>query len=180
MTQCIARHSPAAALLVGTCGGFAGRSLPLGAVVAGESVRLVDGAVALGTAALPDPMPSHVTFDVALHDALVSAGARSVQIANTLGITTDDELATRLAAGGADVEHLEAFAFARACARAGLPCSAALAVANGVGSKGRAEWLAGHVGASASAGELVLDARSAIARALALRTSTTARSPEQA
>lgn len=180
MTQCVARHAPAAALLIGTCGGFGGRALASGAVVAGESVRLADGSVALGTAALPGPMPFHVTLDGAIHDALVGAGARSVQIANTLGITVDDALATRLAAGGGDVEHLEAFAFARACARAGLPCGAALAVANDVGSNGRAQWLAGHVGASGSAADLVFDARRALAAAIALRTSTRAHSPERA
>ena len=180
VTQCVARHQPAAALLIGTCGAFGSGTLALGTVVAGEGVRLVDATVALGTAALPDPMPSHATFDVALHDALVGAGARSVQIANTLGITTDDELATRLAAGGADVEHLEAFSFARACARADVPCGAALAVANAVGSNGRAEWLAGHVRASASAADVAYDALDAIASALALRSSTTPRSPERA
>lgn len=180
MTQCVARHRPDAALLIGTCGAFGTDALALGAVVAAEGVRLADATVALGTAALPEPMPSHATFDVALHDALVATGARSVQIANTLGITTDDELAARLAAGGSDVEHLEAFAFARACAREGVPCAAVLSVANAVGSRGRAEWLAGHVAASASAADLAYDALDAIASALALRSSTTARSPERA
>jgi nucleoside phosphorylase len=179
-TQCVVRHRPDAALLVGTCGAFASAGLALGGLVAGEGARLADGAVALGTSSLPDPMPAHVSFDLALHDALVAAGARSVQIANTLGITTDDALAARLAAEGSDVEHLEAFAFARACAREGVPCGAALAVANVVGSEGRAQWLAGHVQASASAADLAYDALEAIASAVALRSSTRARSPERA
>jgi futalosine hydrolase len=179
-TQCVARHRPDGALLLGTCGAFPTAGLPQGTVVAAEGARLADAAVALGTSSLPDPMPAYAAFDVALHDALVASGARSVQIANTVGITTDDELARRLSAGGSDVEHLEAFSFARACARAGVPCGAALAVANAVGSKGRAEWLAGHVGASASAADLAYDALEAIASALALRTSTRGRSPERA
>jgi nucleoside phosphorylase len=180
-TQCVARHRPDAALLLGTCGAFAAAGLEVGSVVVAEGVRLTDAGVALGSSALPGPMPAHATFDVALHDALVAAGARSVQIANTVGITIDDELAARLSAGASsDVEHLEAFAFARACAREAVPCAAALAVANAVGSNGRAEWLASHVHASASAADLAYDALGALASALSLRSSTTARSPERA
>lgn len=179
-TQCVVRHRPDAALLIGTCGAFAGAELALGTVIAGADVRLADATLALGTAALPEPMPSHARFDPAICDALVAAGARSVQIANTLAITTDDQLAARLAAGGYDVEHLEAFAFARACARVDVPCGAALAIANAVGSGGRAEWLATHARASASAGDLAYEAFGALASALALRSSTTGRSPERA
>lgn len=176
-TQCVVRHRPDYALLIGTCGVFPGAGeLRPGAVVAGARVGLADASVQRGAAALPEPMPSDALFDGALHDALVAAGARSVQIANTLGITTEDELAVQLAAGGFDVEHLEALSFARACARAGVPCGAALGIANVVGSKGRAEWLAGHVEASASAADL---AYAALAGAT-LRSSTTERSPGRA
>jgi hypothetical protein len=126
-------------------------------------------------------MPAEALFDRGLHDALVSAGAKSVQIANTVGITTDDALAGRLAraASGsgvvADVEHLEAFAFARACAVAGVPCATALGIANVVGSTGRAEWLAGHVRASQEAADVAWRALGAMMASLAKpRTSTTA------
>lgn len=177
-TQCVARHRPDAALLLGTCGGF-GPALTVGTVVAAAGVHLADATVTAGAAALPEPMPSAAAFEPALHDALVSAGAKSVQIANTAGITTDDELASRLASLG-DVEHLEAFGFARACAVAGVPCAASLAIANAVGSSGRVEWLANHVRASAAAADLAYDALDAIAIAIAIRTTTTARSPERA
>lgn len=180
-TRCVARHRPDGALLIGTCGAFGAAGIATGSVVAGEGVRLTDAGVALGASALPAPMPAHEAFDVGLHDALVAAGARSVQIANTVGITVDDALAARLAAGGAsDVEHLEAFAFARACAREGVPCAALLAVANAVGATGRAEWLANHVRASTSAADLAYEALGALVSTLALRSSTRARSPERA
>jgi nucleoside phosphorylase len=173
MTQCVAREQPTAALLLGTCGAF-GAAHPVGSVVSGARVRLVDGSVVDGTAALPGPMPADAVFDAGLHDALVAAGARSVQIANTVGITTDDALAARLArAGGVggtgsapDVEHLEAFAFARACVVARIPCAAALGVANVVGSKGRAEWLAGHERASDAAADVAWRALGAIITSL--------------
>ena len=192
MTQCVTREQPTAALLLGTCGSF-GAAHPVGSVVSGARVRLVDASVVDGTAALPGPMPADAVFDPGLHDALVGAGARSVQIANTVGITTDDALAARLArvpsvgagtgtgtgtgAGTApDVEHLEAFAFARACAVASIPCAAALGVANVVGSKGRAEWLAGHERASDAAADVAWRALGAIITSLAnARRPTTAR-----
>ena len=168
MTQCVAREEPTAALLLGTCGTFGTEPGVVGTVVAAARVRLVDASVLEGSAALPAPMPAEATFDRGLHDALVRSGARSVQIANTVGITTDDALADRLARGcAADVEHLEAFAFARACASARVPCAAALGVANVVGAKGRAEWLAGHVRASQEAADLAWRALPAIMASLA-------------
>jgi nucleoside phosphorylase len=162
MTRRVAREAPDAALLLGTCGAF-GPEPRAGSVVAGACVRLVDASVVDGTAALPAPMPAESTFDRAMHAALVAAGAKSVQIANTVGITTDDALAERLARGsGADVEHLEAFAFGRACAAAKVRCATALGIANVVGSKGRAEWLAGHVRASQEAADVAWRALPAI------------------
>lgn len=170
MTRCVMRHSPDAAVLIGTCGAFERiPALAPGAVVTGVRAHLVDGSAVEGTAALPAPMPSVSAFDAALRDALVVAGAQSVQIANTVGITTDDALAARLwRAGDHHVEHLEAFAFARACAVASLPCAVALGVANMVGARGRAEWLANHVEASANAADVLLAALPAIAAALRL------------
>jgi nucleoside phosphorylase len=172
MTQCIARHRPGAVVLLGTCGAFAPSSLPNGSVVAAARARVVDVAVLDGLAALPGPMPPEVAFDPALHDALVEAGAKSVQIANTVGITTNDGLAKRLASSSCDVEHLEAFAVARACAVAGVPCGAALGIANVVGERGRAEWLANHERASALAADVAWSAIEAVAKTI--RRSTTA------
>jgi len=179
MTRCVVREAPAAALLLGTCGVFElekERRPAVGSVVTGEAARLADASILEGAAALPGPMPAEVAFDRGLHDALVAAGARSVQIANTVGITTSDALAERLAAKtAADVEHLEAFAFARACAAAEVPCAAALGVANVVGAKGRAEWLANHVRASQEAADVAFRALGAMMTSLATRTTTTAR-----
>ena len=173
MTLCIVRHRPTAALLLGTCGTF-GASVAVGSVITGASARLVDAAVTERTSALPPSMPALAAFDPALHDALASAGAKSVQIANTVGITTDDALAATLArASDADVEHLEAFAFARACAASGVPCGVVLGVANVVGASGRAEWVANHVSASDQAADVALGALPAIAESLLVRTSTT-------
>ena len=154
MTRCIARHAPDVALLLGTAGALPGSPLAIGDVVAASVVRLLDAGLLAKSAELPPPLPGRVTLDARIHEALVAAGAKSVQIANTIGITTSDALAEGLAASGCQVEHLEVFAFARACAVASVPCGAALGIANTVGSKGRGEWLANHVSASAAAGDL--------------------------
>ena len=181
MTRCIMRHEPEVSLLIGTCGAFAGGPfaggrLAAGAVVVGRRAAIVDASVVSGLAVLPPPMPAEAAFDPAIVEVLVSAGAKSVQIANTLGITVDDALAARLAGSG-DVEHLEAFAFARACASASppVPCAALLGVANMVGAAGRAEWLANHERASAAAADVAFDVLAAIAESVRVRTSTTAR-----
>ncbi len=160
VTRCILRHRPTHALLIGTCGGL---SVATGEVVCGARARL---AVPDGQER-PPPLAETQDLDPALRDALVAAGARCVQIANTVGVTTDDAAAARLAAHD-DVEHLEAFAFARACAALGVAAGVVLGVANAVGSRGREEWRANHVEASARAAEIAWSA---------IRTSTTARSP---
>jgi nucleoside phosphorylase len=172
MTRCIEAHRPTAALFLGTCGVFldathataSSPALEVLAVVTAARAELVDASAVEGKAALPGPMPARATFDDRLRSALVQAGARSVHVANTVAITTDDALAARLACDGAhQVEHLEAFAFARACAVASVPSAAALAVANVVGARGRAEWLANHLQASATVADLVFDALPALA-----------------
>lgn len=169
MTRCVMEHRPRAALFLGTCGAFRreGLASPVGSVVTAARVELVDASVLVGKAALPGPMPAVAVFDARLRSVLVQAGARSVQVANTVAITTDDALALTLGGNGAhDVEHLEVFAFARACAAGGVPCASALAVANTVGASGRREWLSSHVEASAALGNLVFDALPALAAAL--------------
>lgn len=144
---------PARAVFIGTCGAFASSGIARGAVVVARAAALVDPAALEGRAALPPPMPREVIADAALADALAAAGARPARVACALGITTDDALAAALSSHG-DVEHMEAFAFARACAAHGVPWTALLGVANTVGSRGRDEWRAAHVEASARAAEL--------------------------
>jgi nucleoside phosphorylase len=143
-----------AAIFVGTAGALPGPSSPaLLEVVVGASVHLVDVACLMGEAETPAPMPTVALLDEVLTNALAS-DARRVRVANTLGVTVDDGVAMRLAEH-ASVEHLEAFAFARGCARAGVPAGVVLAIANGVGARGRAEWRANHEQASALAAGVV-------------------------
>ncbi|MDB4944065.1 MAG: 5-methylthioadenosine nucleosidase [Labilithrix sp.] len=154
--QALAAHRPHVALLLGTAGALPKPdAVMVGDVVTARRVRLVEGSLLEGAAELPPPMPAHAAFDERVHAQVLAAGAKSVQIANTVGITVSDALAARIVqAAAGDVEHLEAFAFARACAAGGVPCGVALGIANGVGSAGRGEWLANHVAASARAADV--------------------------
>jgi hypothetical protein len=87
---------------------------------------------------------------------LAGETGRRVDVATTLAITTDDVLASRVAdAYGCEVEHLEAFAVASACARERVPMAAVLAVANRVGSRARDEWRRHHGAAGKAATDWV-------------------------
>lgn len=146
-----------AVVFVGTAGASPRSGLQIHDVIAGREVRLGDDAIARGHAALVREDDAIVTLDERLQSALVSAGAKSASIVNTIGVTTDDDVARRLAALG-EVEHLEAFGVARACARFDVPCAIALGISNIVGAKGRDEWRAHHLEASKRAAELVVRA----------------------
>jgi nucleoside phosphorylase len=166
MARCLARYAPSQVLLLGTCGAAPKSGLAIGDAIVATDVRLIDPAVVEGRAALPYAAPA-VTLDGALTDALFGAGARPARVLNPLGITTDDALAGKLGALG-EAEHLESYGVARACQAATVPCAIVLGIANLVGARGRDEWRANHVAASARAAEIAYEA---------IRTSTRGRSP---
>jgi len=150
--------APRAVLFLGTCGAYpAGGAPRIGDVVVARAVKLVDPAIVEGYAALPDVVPTRLEVDASLHAGLVRGDARSADVATTLAITTDDGLAAVIGrASGCEVEHLEAFAVAAACARAGVAFGAVLGVANVVGGNARQEWLRHHREATRAAAAHVL------------------------
>lgn len=134
-------RSVSGVVLLGTCGAFPGRGLVVGDVVVSAGVRLGSAAAARGEGAIPSPMGDVLPCDT----SLLRVPGKSVQIATTLSVTTSDALAVALAESTAcDVEHLEAYAVALACRASGIPFLALLAVANEVGSRGRAQWAEHH------------------------------------
>jgi futalosine hydrolase len=154
---------PRGVVLLGTCGAYPiasnGASLEVGDVAIARKIRLVEPAVLEGRAAFPEPMSVEAQAEGTMLAGLSSAGAggRAVDVATVLGVTTDDAMAEALARGArCDVEHLEAFAVAAACAAAGVPFAAALGVANVVGSQGREQWRKNHRAASDAAVALTL------------------------
>ncbi len=166
----VERRSPDLVLFMGTCGSMR-PELAVGDVVFAERVSLVALTELTGSAVL-HPVDHAIAIDPDLRAALIAAAARPARVANTIGVTTTDEVAARVVAHG-DVEHLEAFGVARACASADVPCAVVLAVANEVGPRGRDQWKAEHVAASARAAEVAWRALEAISR-------TSTRAPSQA
>ncbi len=136
---------PRAVVLVGTCGAYPGGPLQVGDVVVARSVSLIDPLVEEGRAAFPEPMSERIETHRAMSAALGASGAPNADVATTLALTTDDALAKKLGlATETDVEHLEAYAVASACASLNVPFAAVLGVANIVGSEGRAQWRREH------------------------------------
>lgn len=152
MAELLLRHSPAEVLFLGTCGS-ARPDLMIGDVIVATSVSLFagPGAELVGESEVTVPM------EAGLREALVASGATPATVVNTLGVTVTNEHAKHVAACG-DVEHLEAFAVARICARAYVPCAIVLGIANEVSAKGREQWRANHVRASAHAAETLAEA----------------------
>ncbi len=154
--QVLARPGFEAIVAVGTCGAYPGSGLAIGDVVAARTVRLVDPSAVRGLSEFPQALATELHADPLLVQAIERAGARPADVATTLAITVDDALAREAASvAGCEVEHLEAFGIAAACAQAGVPFGAVLAVANVVGGDARSEWRANHRAAEAAAAAVV-------------------------
>lgn len=144
---------PSAVVLVGTCGAYPGAHLSIGERVVVRVSRFVDPSVVLGTStSITDDV---LEADEGLVDRFRAIG-RAVTAATTVALTTNDDLARGIRrTTGADVEHLETHGVAVACAAAGIPFVALLAVANFVGESGRAEWREHHRRVEDALGEAV-------------------------
>jgi nucleoside phosphorylase len=149
---------PRAVVLVGTCGYYPGTANPpaIGDVVVGRRVVLVDPIEVEHRGAIPEPIARATECSAVLAFGLAGGRAPTVDVANTLGVTTDDALAALLgSAGGCGVENLEAFGIANACALQGVSFATVLGVSNRVGSTGREEWRSYHKPAAQAACEVV-------------------------
>ncbi len=133
----LAELEPDRVLFVGTCGSYDGRLGPGDAVWASEAL-----AVSLdeleGRAYRPEA--EIVRWPATLAPALPFP-AHGVAVPP--GITRT-EAGARLLGSFAAVEHLELTGVFAACAQAGVPCGAVLAVANRVGPEAHREWRENH------------------------------------
>jgi purine-nucleoside phosphorylase len=131
----VAAHRPARVLFVGTCGAYDARLSIGDLVAASEAVatsvdELAGGSYRPGVertrwpATWPLPLPAHA---VAVPPAITRTAAGAALLASV-----------------AAVEHLELSGVLAACAAAGVPAAAALAVANRAGPDAHAEWAASH------------------------------------
>ncbi len=133
----LAEDRPARVLFVGTCGAYDAR-LAVGDLLAARAAVVSSIDEREGRAYRPDLEPVRfeaswsVPLPLPVHDVVVPPA-----------ITRTAEGARVLAALGA-AEHLELAAVLAACADAGVPAAAVLAVANRVGPDASAEWRANH------------------------------------
>jgi uridine phosphorylase len=137
----LAALTPAKVLFVGTCGAYDGR-LEVGDPLWASDALAISLDVLEGRAYRPEI--ECVRWPATLTPPLPFP-AHSVAVPP--GITRTEEGARRLG-GLAAAEHLELTGVFAACREAGIPCGAALVVANRVGPGAHAEWRANHEAAS--------------------------------
>ncbi|HEY5283239.1 MAG TPA: hypothetical protein VIM14_10655 [Polyangia bacterium] len=159
-TQLLAKHRPDFVLLVGTAGVYPGQPAELGletAVVA-ERLRLLPRILSDDHAYLPAIVPTEARSSPGLVRTLRRAGhLPAVDVACPLGITATKRAATSAKKmSGCVLENLEAFAVARAAAKAKIPFAAILGIANCVGPEGHRQWQRHAKAAAKSACQAVI------------------------
>ncbi len=147
---------PARVLVMGTAGAYPdgdGRPhLAIGTVVTASTTGLGSATAASGRGYVPLP-PAPVTLTP-------MADLTPVRVACCTAITTDAPSARALGATW-QVEHMELFGVAHACARVGIPVTALLGITNVVGPEAHAQWKANRATVEAATREA---ARSWLAR----------------
>lgn len=145
MGRILGQVQPRAVLLIGTAGSYTGGP-PIGTACAARRLGLGDGAAAMGLGYVPRP-PAPIPADPRL---LARSGLPPVDVLTTGAVSTDPLLAGRLSDGW-QVEHLEAYGVAWACAAQEIPFLAILGIANEVGPQAHAQWLTHRVAAQDAA-----------------------------
>lgn len=137
----VAERRPGRVLFVGTCGAYDARLSPGDLVSASEAIATSLDELC-GRAYRPSievvRWPASWTLPLPAHAVAVPPG-----------VTATEDGARALSALAA-VEHLELTGVFAACAAAGAPAAAALAVANRVGPRAHEEWRANHARVSAA------------------------------
>lgn len=154
----IGQLEPRAVVLLGTAGVYPSTlAMPaIGDAVVVRRAVLVEPAEIEARSAIPEPMSLACDLHAMMSAGLALGRAPQHDVANTIGVTTDDALARTIgAASGCALENLEAFGVATACALTGVPLACVLGVSNLVGATGRDEWRNHHKRASQAAAEIV-------------------------
>lgn len=135
MATLLAQRKPDAVVLIGTAGAYPGGP-PIGEPIAARRVGLSPSVAAMGLGYVPRP-PVPLVCDAQMTDAIEAA---KHDVLTVSAITTDPTLTERLADSW-QVEHMEAYGVAVACAHAGVPFACCLGIANDVGPNAHMEWL---------------------------------------
>jgi purine-nucleoside phosphorylase len=131
--------TPRRVLFVGTCGAYDDR-LAVGDCLRASDALSISLDVLEGRAYLPETEVHRWPATLA---SVLAIQLPALSVAVPPGITRTQAGAQRLATFAA-TEHLELTGVFAACHEAGIPCGAALAVANRVGPDAHAEWRANH------------------------------------
>lgn len=149
---------PASVVLVGSTGAY-DVLLPIGGAVVVRRVGWELGIADLGLGYVPLP-PEPLTSDPALRARLSLPEVDAL----TVGAITTDPALAGLRGANWQVEHMEAYAVAAACAALHIPFVAVLGISNRVGPHAHAEWLAHRVQAEEAACSAVCAAWPALAQ----------------
>lgn len=133
-----------AVILLGTAGAFPGGPPP-GSLVASRVLGFADPLGAAGIGYIP-LLPSPLSGDPGLILRLKLPEAR---VLTSLGVTTHPGLSAHFGESW-EVEHMEAYSVAYACAQVGVPFVALLGITNWVGPDAHAEWRANRAGVEAA------------------------------
>lgn len=144
----LAEVRPTRVLFVGTCGAYDDR-LAVGDCLAASEAIATSVEEAAGEAYRPAVERTRWPAAPLLGASGGAPPLPAVAVACVAAITRSLRGAGLLARV-APAEHLELAGVLAACAAAGVPCAAALAVANRVGPKAHEEWRANHARASAA------------------------------
>ena len=148
--RAIAECQPERIIYLGTCGSYDSSKHAIGAVVAAGNVILTSGEILAGQARVPDLQSARLECKTdELSDAIPI-----VDVACTVAITEDADLATRLGAVAA-VENLELFSLL--VAAGDIPVTALLGVTNLVGPGGGREWAKNHAALMRDVGQAAGD-----------------------
>ena len=149
MARILAERQPDGVIMVGTAGSYPGGPA-LRTVIKARRVGLADGVAAMGLGYTPRP-PVPLPADPRL---LARVDALEADVLTVGAITTNMTLADRLSDGW-QVEHLEAYAAACACAAVDVPFLAVLGIANFVGPDAHGQWLTHRIVAQDAARDAV-------------------------
>lgn len=137
MATLLEQRRPDAVVMIGTAGAYLGSGLQVGQPIAARRCGLSHGVAAMGLGYVPRPP---ATVECAGHLLENVPGLVRADVLTVGAVTTDTVLAGRLSDGW-QVEHMETFGAACACAQRGVPFLAVLGIANDVGPEAHSQWL---------------------------------------
>jgi nucleoside phosphorylase len=135
MASILATKRPDKVLLVGTASAYPGGP-ELGGVVTARRVGTSASVAVMGLGYVPRPPNPLICDPFILHDL----GLDSVDVLTASAVTTDSVLAGRLSDGW-QIEQMEAFGVALACAQADVPFAGIFGIASLAGPEAHVQWL---------------------------------------